>query len=499
MYRNTRNMIKKGIVVNNYFWLLSISLCGLISIELIARNYDYQEKPFVILICSYNTAAWVEKNLSSIAAQHYTNYRIVYVDDGSQDGTADCVERCAIELGLYDKLTLIRNTKRRRKLANMYEAIHQCLDNEIIILLDGDDWLENDAHIFKKINAAYHEQDCWFTYSQYRNEPKSEAKKWGFRELGYSAPVPTRVKNMQAYRGYTFVFMHLRTFYTWLFKRIQLEDLISHTVRGYKGDFYPAANDLAIVFPMVEMAHDHVHFMKDILCVRNVYSNIVGFKVDNSLQLAASAEIRKRQPYPILPEAQVFAAVSMCKHIDACIFFTGDVLSVVNTVRLLNTYVKGLRRIVVLYQATRENNAYMREIQKMVSIVPCAYGNEVCGAAYALKQYCATSNTRYLLMCTDVFVPDKSIPIKQCVRALEKTGAFGFYFGQQKPISNIICDGVCAWHFKHVSKQWLTPHTCAWGLYRAHDVVEFLSQDPTDPVEAWKMATIPVSAIGLMS
>lgn len=484
--------------MQSYRMHLLILFLSCLTIAIQSNTYEYEELPFVILICSYNTAEWVAKNLTSIVMQEYTNYRIVYVDDGSTDGTADIVEYYAKELGLSDKLTLIRNLKRRRKLANMYDAIHTFSDHEIVMLLDGDDWLENDPTIFKKINGAYHTHDSWFVYSQYRNEPKSEAKKWGFRELGYSAPVPARIKKMHAYRNHTFVFMHLRTFYAWLFKHIKLEDLIAHTVPGYKGDFYPAANDVAIVFPMIEMAGSHVHFLKDILYVRNVYSSIVGFKVDNPLQIASSTEIRRRQPYQPLSAVQRAPAACARGPIDACIFFDGDIPSILKTIHSLRMYNKDVRRIIVLYQPTRESIASIREIQKIISIIPCAYDNGIYDCAHALKTYCSTSNTRYLLMCTDIFNPNQSISLKACMRSLEKTGAHGCYFSHEKPTCNIVCDGMGVLHSEHVSKKWQTPHMHAWGLYRAQDVIELFANANINSLATWKIATIKKSTIGLV-
>lgn len=461
------------------FILLFLCSCSIAYVYGYVSYKANDELPFVILICSYNAKQWVEKNLSSIARQEYTNYRIVYVEDGSDDGTADQVIACATALGIEHKLTLISNKTRRRKLANMYDAIHACADNEIIILLDGDDWLEENPYIFKKINEVYHRKNCWFTYSQYRNEPKSEATKWGFRELGYSAPIPLKIKQLAAYRNYVFVFMHLRTFYAWLFKQIKLADLIAHKVEGYQGKFYPAANDLAIVFPMVEMADKYIHFIQEILCVRNVYSNIVGFKVDNPLQLASSMEIRKKTTYDALKNIEPAPASIASGPIDACIFFTGDCKEVLDKIKKLRTHTKKLRRIVVLYDINQETIQQIRYLKQVATIEACAYGTTIhLTCAQALEDYIHTSKVRYLLMCIGNTTFKTTINLNTCIHHLEKTGAYGFYFQQQKPPVYVECTDLYAWKFKSVSKKWRNPYALGWSLYRAQDVIDHMKQVP---------------------
>ena len=46
----------------------------------------------VIVIASYNNERWVEENLKSVFMQDYSNYRVIYIDDASTDGTADLAE-----------------------------------------------------------------------------------------------------------------------------------------------------------------------------------------------------------------------------------------------------------------------------------------------------------------------------------------------------------------------------------------------------------------------
>jgi cellulose synthase/poly-beta-1,6-N-acetylglucosamine synthase-like glycosyltransferase len=47
----------------------------------------HYKKSVVVIIPSYNNAEWYDKNLSSVFAQDYQNYKVVYMDDNSDDDT----------------------------------------------------------------------------------------------------------------------------------------------------------------------------------------------------------------------------------------------------------------------------------------------------------------------------------------------------------------------------------------------------------------------------
>ena len=46
---------------------------------------------FTIITPSYNNIDWVEYNLASILNQTHTNWRLLYIDDCSTDGTFEKV------------------------------------------------------------------------------------------------------------------------------------------------------------------------------------------------------------------------------------------------------------------------------------------------------------------------------------------------------------------------------------------------------------------------
>lgn len=240
------------------------------------------QKPFVILIASYNNAQWFERNLASVFAQKYDNYRVIYIDDCSTDGTGQLVEDYIRDQKQSDWVTIEHNPQRLGHLCNQHTAIGTCKDDEIIIILDGDDWFFHD-HVLERLNQIYQDPNVWLTYGQF--------KELSDDSIGYCQPIPESVLQAHAVRAHKpWVFGHVRTFYAGLFKRIKKEDLF------YNNTFFPMAADVATMIPMAEMAGERIRFIKDVLYVHND-RNPLNLKKVFYMQAFYELVIRRRKPY----------------------------------------------------------------------------------------------------------------------------------------------------------------------------------------------------------
>jgi glycosyltransferase involved in cell wall biosynthesis len=116
---------------------------------------------FVFIIPAYNAADWYHINLKSILIQSYTNWRIVYIDDCSQDNTLNLVKSFLKDAGLLSKVTFIQNQTNLGPAASRYYGYQKTDDDEICCMLDGDDWLfgnrvlEQLIPVYEKHNATY--------------------------------------------------------------------------------------------------------------------------------------------------------------------------------------------------------------------------------------------------------------------------------------------------------------------------------------------------------
>jgi len=239
-------------------------------------------KPFVFIIASYNNELWCERNLESVFSQDYDNYRVIYTDDCSTDSTLKLVETYVAENNQENRVRIMHNAKRMGHLHNQYEAIHACKDNEIIIILDGDDWLAH-KNVLAYLNEIYSNPEVWLTYGQF--------KELSDNSEGYCKPFPREIIESHAYRTYRpWVFGHTRAFYAGLFKRIKQQDL------QYNGAYFPMAADVATMFPMAEMAGHRVLFIPKVLYVHNDL-NPLNLKKVWQMQAFYENVIRRRPKY----------------------------------------------------------------------------------------------------------------------------------------------------------------------------------------------------------
>jgi glycosyltransferase involved in cell wall biosynthesis len=460
-------------------FFLFVELIFIFSFENIIAYIKKNEKPIVVVTCMYNNKDWVLKNLESIFMQKYSNRRAIIVDDGSTDGTADIIRDFIDKNNLQDVVTFIANEKRKRKLANLYKILYMCQDKEIVLLIDGDDWLAHDQ-VFAKINKAY-DQSIYFTYGQYHNIPPEEAIKWGYSPKGYASAVPKKTQLAHAYRKGPFRFMHLRTFHGWLFKVLKLEDLLSETVPGYLGAPFPASNDLAMYFPMVEIAHFHIKFIPDILYTRNLYSDIVGFKVDRSIQIAAAHEIRKKKPYPAA-QKPIYRNLDTYKNqpVAICILCEENLSEIEKTIDIIKKFYSHVASICILYIPNIYNTAIAKKLSNnFISFLPYDEKNTLKKTFSELLKKC----TYHLLLMTQPFSENKYIDLAHAAYWLERTFAQSFYFTistaqiPNKPSWLVELDEqVWAWKFKFSKGNWDTRNSTNTVLYRTRDLISFTAR-----------------------
>ncbi len=160
--------------------------------------------------------------------------------------------------------------------------IYSCDDDEIIVTLDGDDWLAG-SEVLNKLNKYYSDENVWMTYGQYQNYPDGG--------IGIAKQIPNNIIAANSFRQYTWCSSHLRTFYTWLFKKIKLEDL------KYEGQFMSMTWDGTIMYPQLEMCGPHSKFISEILYIYNLENPINDHKVNVALQQKLDHYVRTMPKY----------------------------------------------------------------------------------------------------------------------------------------------------------------------------------------------------------
>lgn len=245
-------------------------------------NLRAQEKSFVIVTASYNNKEWYKRYLDSVLFQNYANYRIIYIDDKSPDNTGQLVQEYCAELQKEGKITIITNEINIGALANIYKAVHSCRKDEIVLLVDGDDWLPHND-VLKHLNTVYQDPNVWLTYGQFQWFPADMP--------GLAFEMPYWVVEKNCIRDYRWLTTHLRTFYAGLFQLIKKEDLL------YENEFFTMAWDLGIMYPMVEMAGYHTKFIPEIMYIYNTANQINDNKKNLDLQGKIDLFIRAKEKY----------------------------------------------------------------------------------------------------------------------------------------------------------------------------------------------------------
>lgn len=391
-----------------------------------------------IIIPSYNNAQWYEKNLKSVFDQQDENYHIFYVDDASTDGTADLVREYVERCGKQDRVTLIRNDHNQGALANIYKVVHALPDHTIAVTLDGDDWLADDQ-VFARINTAYSNDNVWLTYGQYVCYPRNI--------IGHCRTIPEGVVHKNAYREYDWITSHLRTFYAGLFKKIELKDLLDES-----GKFFAVTWDMAFMFPMLEMAGKHAHFISDVQYIYNQETPINDFKIKYIEQIHCDRLIRSRAKYK--PLTALFTEYK--KPVSVCAVVIGATAqSCVALEKMVRDVMSG---IAAVHEVDAAAPDFAQEIRAFVDATMCTH-----------------------LLLADEGTQLPHIDIMQCVQELERTNAHAVYFDMsrigalcaysvQQPAGQMLNNDFCVWQFKHGSFEWRMPYSLHGALYRAADI-----------------------------
>ena len=232
----------------------------------------------IILTTTYNCAPFVERSLLSIMSQRFKDFKCYITDDISTDDTVNIVKKT---IAGDDRFILIENHNKMYQPGNYDQVIRwrAIPGEEICVEVDGDDWL-SDPNVFTRINEVYKDDNVWMTSGSFKNT----------RGMTGFASKPASFENI---RHQTFTLSHLRTWKSWLWKKIKEEDL-----RDENGEYWKVAGDLAFMFPMFEMSgKEHYRFLTDINYVYNETNPLSDHKVDLQATIDLANKIRNKPAY----------------------------------------------------------------------------------------------------------------------------------------------------------------------------------------------------------
>ena len=434
------------------------------------KGFNPPEKPLVIVVTAYNVKNWYKANLSSIFAQKYSNYRVIYIDDCSTDGTPELVEQFIRQIGQAHRVTLIKNKEWRSQMANHYTAAHMCKDNEIVVNVDSDDWLTHE-YVLSLLNKVYsYNPHIWLTYGNLEFYPGSENK---------AGAIPGHILTQQQLRELhaninnilRWNWWHPRTYYAWLFKQVKLQDLL---LDGNFKNLSPSP-DSAFMYPIMEMAGNHAMFIPDILYVWNLANPLSQGHINNKRQFQVNRIVASWPKYNTYGQPQVCPATKYNKRTADIVIFSTDVQEAENILFGINTYVKYFDKITLLYDKN-SNNLYnrLKALSSKVQLIECDQKN----IQHVLEKTISNAQEHVVLVQTTQHIK-KQVVINDCIRELERTFAFGCYIGlsqdQQKlqaaiPMFVTIAPLVNVWQFACGQGLGKNMYSLDFVLYRKQDI-----------------------------
>ena len=245
------------------------------------NKFNYKKKLlFNIVVPFFNSEKYIEKCLYSILKQSYKNYQVQVVDDCSSDNSYEIAAKLCSE---NKNFKIIKNSKRIGALNNIYNLLSSNIkepSKTIDVIVDGDDYLYS-SNVLNFLKEKYTKTNCLITYGSFISSKGIQGKKY-----------PNLIRKLNLYRKYFWYASHLRTFRHDLWLSINNYDLLDKD-----GNYFSAAGDLAIMFPMLEMAGNRQEFIKDILYVYNDENPISDHKIRRREQIWAAEQIRRKGIY----------------------------------------------------------------------------------------------------------------------------------------------------------------------------------------------------------
>ena len=126
-----------------------------------------------IIVPVYNSKNFIQDTLESIIRQSYKNWRILLIDDNSNDGTSEIIKNFINNNVNKKKFIFIKNKKNKGQAFSRNLALKYC-NSKFIAFIDSDDiWQKN--KLKKQINFML-KYNYDFTYSDYKSIKNNKIK-----------------------------------------------------------------------------------------------------------------------------------------------------------------------------------------------------------------------------------------------------------------------------------------------------------------------------------
>jgi len=182
-----------------------------------------------VISTNYNSLNFCVNNINSIASQTFKPASHVFIDESDDENTRNILKQVK-NSDFYNQahelygLEIILKESRSFKIKNLLDQINKPLydDNDIICIVDGDDWLSNN-YVLKTIYDSYNHNSYDYLYT---NWVYSNANL-----LGCSKKIPDN--NWDPYKD-SWITSHMSTFKVSCFRNINPENFLDENKNWFE-------------------------------------------------------------------------------------------------------------------------------------------------------------------------------------------------------------------------------------------------------------------------
>jgi glycosyltransferase involved in cell wall biosynthesis len=200
-----------------------------------------------VVSCFWNAEQYIPNCIKTLKNQTDKDFKVYLIDDVSTDNTVSVVQRL---IDGDDRFELIISQDKKFKLKNLDDLISTFDDEDIVIELDGDDFLLGNE-VIGDIRKIYSDKSVWLTNGSFMYTNGAQ---------GFSSKAdPNNV------RSAVFTFSHLRTWKSFLWKSIPKDYF-----KDEDGTYFKSAADVAYTIPLLELSgEEHYRFNPKVIYVYN--------------------------------------------------------------------------------------------------------------------------------------------------------------------------------------------------------------------------------------
>lgn len=202
------------------------------------------------VVCVWNAEKYIKNCIKTLKSQSDKDFKVFIIDDVSTDNTVEITKSL---IDNDNRFNLVINSEKKFKLKNLDELITTFNDEDIVIELDGDDFLLS-TDVVSNIRDIYSDGQVWLTNGSFMYTNGNS---------GFSSKC-----NPDTVRKDVFRFSHLRTWKTFLWKSIP-----KNYLKDDNGEYFKSAADVAYTFSLLELAgEENYRFLPKLYYVYNEQS-----------------------------------------------------------------------------------------------------------------------------------------------------------------------------------------------------------------------------------